>query len=157
MKARHTVCTCPVLAPNARQCTCDLVSSVTCSGLDYVSHDDVLPYTNTSSDVFQHELFGQFFTPTLSQTSEKMSPSPLSPSSRTHTHCKLCTLRCFTGSCLFKTIPLISAYVHHQQGTVCSPYPHSYLTPPPTPQKIRLCLLVMSCSIGETRTSSAWP
>ena len=94
MKARHTVCTCPVLAPNARQCTCDLVSSVTCSGLDYVSHDDVLPYTNTSSDVFQHELFGQFFTPTLSQTSEKMSPSPLSPSSRTHTHTHTHTVNC---------------------------------------------------------------
>ena len=29
-------------------------------GLDYVSHDDILPYTSTSQDPFQHELFDQF-------------------------------------------------------------------------------------------------
>ena len=31
-------------------------------GLDYVSHDDILPYTSTSQDPFQHELFDQFLT-----------------------------------------------------------------------------------------------
>ena len=30
------------------------------AGLDYVSHDDILPYTSTSQDPFQHELFDQF-------------------------------------------------------------------------------------------------
>ena len=33
-------------------------------GLDYVSHDDVLPYTSTSVEAFHHELFPQFFVPT---------------------------------------------------------------------------------------------
>ena len=36
-------------------CACCVVA-----GLDYVSHDDILPYTSTSQDPFQHELFDQF-------------------------------------------------------------------------------------------------
>jgi len=33
------------------------------TGLDYVGHDDIIPYTNTSMDPFVHELFGQFLVP----------------------------------------------------------------------------------------------
>lgn len=28
-----------------------------------MSHDDIIPYTNTSKDPFIHELFGQFLVP----------------------------------------------------------------------------------------------
>ena len=141
--ARHTVCTCPVLAPNARQSTCDVVPSVTCSGLDYVSHDDVLPYTNTSSDVFQHELFGQFFTPTLSQTSEEISPSPLSLLAHTHTHthtythsithCKMCILLVVASSRPF--LSTLQMYIIHkaQYALLFPTHPYPYPTPTPLP------------------------
>ena len=42
-------------------------------GLDYVSHDDVLPYTSTDHEPFQHELFPQFFVPT--GDTEGLSPA----------------------------------------------------------------------------------
>ena len=31
------------------------------SGLDYVNHEDVLPYTSTDDQPIQHELFDRFF------------------------------------------------------------------------------------------------
>ncbi len=34
------------------------------TGLDYVSHDDILPYTSTGLEHFTHQLFNQFFAPT---------------------------------------------------------------------------------------------
>ena len=34
-----------------------------CVGLDYVSHDDVLPYHATGQEPFKHELFNQFLEP----------------------------------------------------------------------------------------------
>ena len=36
-------------------------------GLDYVSHEDVLPYTSTGLETFNHELFEQFFIPSRSE------------------------------------------------------------------------------------------
>ena len=43
--------------------TIGVVTVLLCmAGLDYVSHDDILPYTSTSQDPFQHELFDQFLT-----------------------------------------------------------------------------------------------
>ena len=35
------------------------------TGLDYTSHDDILPYTSTEEEPFHHQLFSQFFTPVL--------------------------------------------------------------------------------------------
>ncbi|XP_064391589.1 polymerase delta-interacting protein 2-like isoform X2 [Halichondria panicea] len=32
-------------------------------GLDYVAHEDILPYTSTGQDSFSHQLFPQFFVP----------------------------------------------------------------------------------------------
>lgn len=32
-------------------------------GLDYVSHDDILPYTATNEQMIHHELFDKFFMP----------------------------------------------------------------------------------------------
>ncbi|XP_065885083.1 polymerase delta-interacting protein 2-like [Dysidea avara] len=34
-------------------------------GLDYTSHDDILPYTSTEEEPFHHQLFSQFFSPVL--------------------------------------------------------------------------------------------
>jgi hypothetical protein len=39
-------------------------------GLDYVNHNDLLPYKNTSPDPFQHELFKQFFSPSSDMNSQ---------------------------------------------------------------------------------------
>ena len=40
-------------------------------GLDYVSHEEVLPYTSTDSDEpFRHELFEQFLVPSADESSE---------------------------------------------------------------------------------------
>ena len=40
-------------------------------GLDYVSHEEVLPYTSTDSDEpFRHELFEQFLVPSTDDSSE---------------------------------------------------------------------------------------
>ena len=41
--------------------------------MDYVSHDDVLPYTSSVGDPFHHELFPQFFVPTGDKEGECMS------------------------------------------------------------------------------------
>lgn len=43
-------------------------------GLDYVNHNDLLPYKNTSPDPFQHELFKQFFSPSSDMNSGGYSP-----------------------------------------------------------------------------------
>jgi len=37
------------------------------TGLDYVSHEDVLPYTSTGLETFNHDLFEQFFIPSGSE------------------------------------------------------------------------------------------
>lgn len=42
---------------------CTVHYSIIIEGLDYVNHEDVIPYTNTSMDPFVHELFGQFLVP----------------------------------------------------------------------------------------------
>ena len=47
-------------------------------GLDYVSHDDVLPYTSSDGDPFHHELFPQFFVPTGDKEGKCYYPSILS-------------------------------------------------------------------------------
>ena len=47
-----------IIANNYDAVLCDDVI-----GLDYVSHDDVIPYTSTSLDPFFHVLFGEFLVP----------------------------------------------------------------------------------------------
>lgn len=41
-------------------CCLSLTSSVSVPGLDYVSHEDILPYTSTDQVPIQHELFERF-------------------------------------------------------------------------------------------------
>ena len=40
------------------------------TGLDYVSHTDVLPYIATDQDPFRHDLFDQFLTPKDQESGE---------------------------------------------------------------------------------------
>ena len=139
-----TVCPLPVLhCTHTKRVPCDVASPVACAGLDYVSHDDVLPYTNTSSDVFQHELFGQFFTPTPNQTSERTL-------SHTHTHTP--------EYIIVKSMPCRQSSVEHRSFLSSTLYsmPTIPSSPSHAPQRTPLCLLVMSCSTGGTKTSSAW-
>ena len=44
-----------------------------------MSHDDVIPYTNTSADPFIHELFGQFLVPSESKEGKTDSIGSIFP------------------------------------------------------------------------------
>ena len=50
---------------------CVPMGMVSSPGLDYISHEEVLPYTSTDTDEpFRHELFDQFLVPSADETSE---------------------------------------------------------------------------------------
>ena len=104
------------------------------TGLDYVSHDDVLPYMATGQEPFKHELFSQFL---LKSDSTDEGSEPLSLSLSLSSLSLSLSLHRSPSKKILRNVPLTALCVWSLcvQGTT---------------------LRVGSCWPGETRTTSGW-